>query len=51
MYDINFIQKSISTKRKIAEGQMTEKDISIIESELENLRSKKNHKYKEGSPD
>ena len=43
MYDINFIQKSIPTKRKIAEGQMTEKDISIIENELENLRSKKPH--------
>ncbi len=41
MYDINFIQKSHSLKKKITKGELSLNEITVIENELEILRNKK----------
>ena len=41
MYDINFIQKSHSLKKKITKGELSLNEISVIEQELDVLRNKK----------
>ena len=41
MYDINFIQKSHSLKKKITMGELSLNEIKTIEQELNILRDKK----------
>ena len=40
MFDINFFKNSFDIKKKIVNRKFSEKDYKIIESELEDLRSK-----------
>ncbi len=45
MYDIEFFQKTDELKSRIMNGELTAKDVNIIESELDHFRSKQPHLF------